>query len=95
MAKFKFEQHDDGYAVVYRGRNIGDILPAKESSGRHCFTLHCDDRKEPRTYRGMEKAAEALLVIDKLLRDARKGKWSQASLITRAWDARPRSADNF
>lgn len=91
---FKFNPNDDGFEVSVRGKVIGDILPAKESSGRHCFYLKCDGRKTPRTYRGKLKAAEALYVIFKLKTEAKKKKWSTERLIIEAWDERPRASQN-
>lgn len=91
---YKFEPTGHGFGVIYRGKRIGEILPAKEASGRHCFYLACDDRKEPRTYRGKAKAAEALHVIFKLSQEARKKKWSTEKLLVMAWDERPRASQS-
>jgi hypothetical protein len=92
MAKFKFTKVDDGYAVSYRGQVIGQINAIKEGSGRHSFYLACDIRKRPRTYRGMDRAAGALLVIDRLKKDAKKKRWSLDSLIAEAWENKPRAS---
>jgi hypothetical protein len=86
---YRFKENENGFNVYLRGRYIGDIVPAKESSGRHCFYLGCDDRRVPRTYRGKIKAAEALQVIDRLATEAKKKKWSLQKLIVIAWDERP------
>ncbi len=93
IASFKFQATETGFDVYYRGKLIGDILPAKEASGRHCFYLGCDDRRIPRTYRGKIKAAEALQIIDRLLAGSKKKKWSSEKLIIMAWDERPRASD--
>ena len=89
---FKFKETEATFEVYVRGKCIGEIVPAKEASGRHCFYLACDDRKEPRTYRGKNKAAEALQVISKLKADASKRKWDTEKLIIMAWDERPRAS---
>jgi hypothetical protein len=91
---FKFKATKSGFDVYYRGRRIGSILPAKEASGRHCFYLGFDDRREPRTYRGKQKAAEALQVIHKLSSDARRRKWGLEKVIALAWDQRPRASES-
>ena len=90
---FKFKPTETGFDVYVRSRLIGEILPAKEASGRHCFYLGCDDRKEPRSYRGKIKAAEALQVIDKLRTDSKKKRWSLEKLMIMAWDERPRASE--
>ena len=90
---YRFEESDEGFSVFVRGKRIGDIVPAKEASGRHCFYLACDDRREPRTYRGKQKAAEALHAIFKLKNDSTKKKWSREKLIVMAWDERPRASE--
>ena len=92
--KYKFEAQKVGYKVSLRGHQLGEILPMKEVSGRHCFYLGCDKRKEPRTYRGMGKAADALLAISKLQAEAKKKKWSMDTLIVNAWDKRPSASEN-
>lgn len=92
-ANFKFKTTDDGFDVLYRGKRIGAICPAKEVSGRHCFYLACDTRREPRTYRGKIKAAEALQTIHKLVSESKKKRWSAEELIVMAWDERPRASE--
>ena len=89
---FKFKETETSFEVFVRGKHIGDIIPAKEASGRHCFYLGCDDRKEPRTYRGKIKAAEALHVISKLKAESKKKKWDVEKLVVMAWDERPRAS---
>ncbi len=92
-ASFKYKPTKTGFEVIYRGKSIGEIRATKEASGRHCFYLAADDRREPRTYRGKIKASEALLTIHKLKNDAKKKKWSTDRLIIEAWDARPRASE--
>jgi len=91
---FEFrDEEEGGWSVHYRRREIGNIVGMKEASGRHCFRLGCDSRKEPRTYRGKVKAAQALLSLSDLQRDAKKKKWSMEEVILRAWDCRPTVSD--
>ena len=59
-SSYRFKATESGFNVYHRSTLIGEILPSKEASGRHCFYLGCDDRRHPRTYRGKVKAAEAL-----------------------------------
>ncbi len=90
---YEFEPSDDGFEVFFRGKSLGNIIPAKESSGRHCFYLGWDDRKSPRTYRGKNKAAQALHALHKLAAEARKRHWGIEKLLVMAWDERPRASD--
>ena len=92
---FTFKGTTTGYVVYYRRRSIGEIVTQKESNGRYCFRLGCDNRKRPRTYRGKTRAAEALKVIDALARQASKGRWSTETLIVQAWDSKPHTARNL
>lgn len=92
MSKYQFESVGTGYRVSLKKRVLGTIHPTKEISGRHCFYLGCDKRSQPRTYRGMNKAAEALEVIDGLKRDGEKHKWSTEVMIVHAWDRRPQAS---
>ncbi len=93
---FRFEPlKERGYKVMLRGKSLGDIIPSREPTGRHCFYLAFDTRKKPRTYRGKIKAAEALQALDKLKSDAKSKKWKTELLIINAWDARPRSSDQW
>jgi hypothetical protein len=81
---------------VYAGRRrLGTIVGMKEQSGRHCFRLACDNRREPRTYRGRIQAAEALSLIDELKRAAAKNRWSVDELIIRSWDGKPRASQSM
>ncbi len=78
---------------VFRGRReLGAIIGMKEKSGRHCFRLAADNRSKPRTYRGRVQAAEALLAIDRIVRDAKKHRWSMHELVIRAWAEKPRAS---
>lgn len=78
---------------VFRGRNeLGAIVGMKENSGRHCFRLADDSRRQPRTYRGRVQAAEALQAIEKLTRQAKRERWSPEELIIRSWDGKPRAS---
>ena len=95
MTKFKFEPTKKGYRVTTKGKTLGEILPSKEATGRHCFYLGCDTRNLPRTYRGKIKAAEALEAITKLINDSKKKRWSTEALIINAWDDRPRASDQW
>jgi hypothetical protein len=89
--RFEFRQTTEDTTVYYRGRCLGKITSMLEASGRYCFYLECDTRREPRTYRGRDKAAEALLIIDTLKSQAKKERWSMETLIARAWESKPAS----
>ena len=93
--KYKFDPLETGYKVSLRGKVLGEILPMKEATGRHCFYLGFDERKKPRTYRGKIKAAEALEAINKLVTDSKKKKWTTEALIVNSWDERPRASDQW
>jgi hypothetical protein len=81
---------------VFRGtRPLGAIVGMKEQSGRHCFRLACDSRREPRTYRGRVQAAEALQMIDDLKNLAKKHRWPVEELIVRSWDDKPRASQSL
>lgn len=96
MATFKFEkQADESYLVLVRKqkwRPLGFIWAIKEASGRHSFRLAVDDRAQPRAYRSMELAAEAMLVIYDLVALSKKRKWPPEKLVAMAWEARPRAS---
>ena len=92
MSKYQFEDMDDGYEVFYRGKSLGRIVGIIEASGRHSFYLGCDNRDEPRIYRGKDKAAEALHTIKGIIEDAKKRRLSTEELIVRAWEDRPRAS---
>jgi len=79
--------------IVFRGRReLGAIIGMKEKSGRHCFRLAADNRNKPRTYRGRVQAAQALLKIDDVVRDAKKHRWSLHEVVIRAWANKPRAS---
>lgn len=94
-AGFAFHIYDTETDVYLGRRCLGTIVGMKELSGRHCFRLACDGRREPRTYRGRIQAAEALLMIDDLKRAAKKQDWSVEELIVRAWDGKPRASQSL
>ena len=77
LRKFSEDGYDyrvyEAETEVYVGRRkIGSIIGMKEQSGRHCFRLAFDSRSEPRTYRGRFYAAQALELIDDLVRESKK-----------------------
>lgn len=91
---FEFRTEGDETAVFKAGKRIGTIVTMLEVNGRYCFRLGCDERSEPRTYRGRVRAAQALLVIDKLKKEAKRRKLELDEVIVRAWDAKPHTAPN-
>lgn len=91
---FGFLAEDEATRVFKGRREIGTIVTMLEASGRYCFRLGCDNRDEPRTYRGRVRAAKALLLIDELQKTAKKKKWGLDELIVHAWDAKPQTAPN-
>ena len=89
---FIFRIYDDE-TEVYRGpKLLGTLHGARESNGRYCFSLGCDNRNKPRKYRGRLKAAQALWAIQKLVSEAKTRRLSTEQLIVRAWDAKPEAA---
>ena len=70
---YLFHVYPQETEVFLGRRSIGTIVGMKEQSGRHCFRLACDSRREPRTYRGRVQAAQALEMIDDLKRLAKQG----------------------
>lgn len=91
--EFEFEDTDEeGTRVFYRRRPLGSIVSMVEPSGRYCYRLGCDNRRQPRTYRGKVRAARALKIIDVLKQSAQKEKLSLDEVIVRAWDQKPHSA---
>ena len=93
MNKYRFKSRDVGHDVYYRGKLIGQIVPLKESTGRHCFRLGFDTSRQPRTYRGMDRAAEALFQISQLAAKSKKSKWSTQELIVESWAAKPAASN--
>ena len=47
-SKYTFKPLETGYEVSLRGKKIGQIFPMKEKTGRHCFYLGFDKRRQPR-----------------------------------------------
>lgn len=89
---FEFRVFDNETEVLQKRKPLGTIVGMKERNGRHCFRLGCDERKTPRTYRGRLMAAEALLAIEGLVRDSKKGRWKAEEFIIRCWDAKPHAS---
>jgi len=89
---FLFQIHSTETEVFKGSRSLGMIVGMKELSGRHCFRLAFDQRRQPRTYRGRLQAAEALQMIDKLRVQAQRERWSPEELIVRSWDVKPRAS---
>lgn len=89
---YRFERLKKGYKVFLRSKLLGEILPSREPTGRHCFYLAIDKRKTPRTYRGKIKAAEALESLNKLVTTAKRKRWKPEVLLINAWDERPTSS---
>ena len=97
MAQFRFDhQADSSIEVFVRKRqweSIGFIWPFKESgNGRHSFVLDCDVSDNPQVFRSMELAAEALLTVDTLVRQAKRRNWPLDQLVATAWAHRPRGS---
>lgn len=90
--KYLFQVYPAKTDVFVGRRLIGTIVGMKELSGRHCFRLACDSRREPRTYRGRVQAAQALEMIDGLKRQAKQQRWSVDEIIVRSWDEKPRAS---
>jgi len=91
---FEFEDvPNEGTTVFFRRRKIGTIFTTVEPNGRYCFRLGCDLRRQPRTYRGRLRAAEALKIIDELKKSAERDKLSIEEIIVRAWDKKPGAAE--
>lgn len=91
---FTFHVYPQGTEVLLGRRSLGTIVGMKEQSGRHCFRLACDSRREPRTYRGRVQAAQALEMIDDLKRLAKQERWSVDEIIIRSWDEKPRASQS-
>jgi len=86
---YEFHQTETGHTVMFKRRVIGEIVTHQESNGRHCFRLGVDNRKEPRTYRGKVTAANALKVLDELVREAKSSSLSMEDTILRSWERTP------
>ncbi len=92
-SKFNFFPIDGGYEVRRGRTTLGTIHPLREPTGRHCFRLGFDTRKNPRTYRGKEKAALALAELNVLAKAAEKKPTEQ--IIIEAWDHKPASSPQW
>jgi len=89
LHRIRLEAISGGYEV-YQGRvKLGVIRSALEPSGRVAFVLGCDRRRHPRTYRGRQLAAQALVVLSELATRARRNHMQPESIILNAWLARP------
>ena len=86
---YEFHQSENGHKVLYKRKEIGEIVTHQEPNGRHCFRLGVDTRKKPRTYRGKVTAAKALQVLDELLREAKSDGLSATEIILRSWERAP------
>ena len=88
---FLFTPSKRGYRVRHGStrRDLGEIIRVTEQSGRVAFALGYDRRRPPRSYRGKVTAAEALMEIDKLRRQAPK--IGIEATIIRAWENMPAS----
>ncbi len=91
---YLFHVYPHATEVFLGRRSIGSLVGMKEQSGRHCFRLACDARREPRTYRGRVQAAQALEMIDDLKRRAKRERWSVDEVIIRSWDIKPRASQS-
>ena len=92
---FEFLVDDEEIRVFKGRREIGTLVTMLEASGRYCFRLGFDHRDEPRTYRGRVRAANALLLVEELRKEAKRRKWDADQLIIRAWDVKPKSANSL
>lgn len=86
---YEFHQSENGHKVIYKRKELGEIVTHQEPNGRHCFRLGADTRKNPRTYRGKVTAANALRVLDELLKEAKTEHLSEADIVLRAWERAP------
>jgi len=87
--RIRLEPTTGGYEV-YKGRmKLGVIRSATEPSGRVAFVLGCDRRRHPRTYRGRELAARALVALSELAKRARRDRMQIEAIVLAAWMTRP------
>lgn len=98
MTNFKFKEVVErgrvvGYDVRKGAKSIGEIRSAKEPSGRHSFYIATDTRKKPRLYRGKQMAAEALLVLTDIVKNAKAKRMSPEMVVLTAWSSRPSVSD--
>lgn len=93
---FKFTKLKNRTTEVRKGKILlGYLVSRVEPTGRHCYSLKADRRKNPRTYRGKQKAAEALWRIHNLKIMGERKKWSIEQLIIQSWDSKPNSAEQW
>jgi hypothetical protein len=83
---FIFRPISGGWIVHYQGKSIGEIFSIREANGRPTFRLGFDQRKRPRSYRGMVVAAKALKAIATIKQKCR-GQRAE-SLIIQAWESK-------
>ena len=88
-----FKRLENGHDVFLRGKKIGRILFSKESNGRFCYMLGCDQSRIPRTYRTKQKAVDALVNIHKLVTEAKKKRMPLQEVIVRAWADKPNTVE--
>jgi hypothetical protein len=81
-----------GYEVIRRGIVLGKIRSTTEASGRVAFLLAADRRRNPRTYRGRNVAAEAVAALYDLARAARRQQMRPEEIVLAAWMSRPPSS---
>ena len=86
--EFVYDGEKSATTVSYRGQVIGAIH-GNGDSGRYCFTLDCDRSRKPQLYRGRLRAAEALLMIHKIVEDWNRRSLSLRELVVNAWRTRP------
>ena len=85
----KLRPINGGYEV-HRGRNmLGVNRTTRERSGRSAFSLGCDRRKPPRSYRGTRLAVRALVALADVVAGARRKHLSLEEVVLAAWAARP------
>ena len=81
-----------GYEVIRRGVVLGRIRSTTEPSGRVAFLLAEDRRRNPRTYRGRQVAAEAVAALYDLAKAARTQRMQPEQIVLAAWTLRPPSS---
>ena len=81
-----------GYEVMRRGVVLGKIRSTTEPSGRVAFLLEADRRRKPRTYRGRNVAAQAVVALYDLAKAARSQRMRPEDIVLAAWTSRPPSS---
>ena len=89
--KFEFVELEDGYDVKLKGKKIGEIKSILENSGRYSFYLDGDKSDDPRTYRGKQIAAEALLMRGRLVEKYK----DPNQLVMAAWANKAAASDQW